>query len=417
MKNHNQGRWRFWTRLIYISVFLFIFNTLFHQASDKTRKNFEAFNVPALNHPGGDARNIQLAAHCHQDDSDYYIPNECYRAAEPIKQVHPNAIVPPFNYPSLWVDFYKIFNDSSEKLFISMWQANALALIAIIAYLALKYNALIFPVIVFNPITLLAIERGNTDAVLLMLVFAPLLLPSRIAHGFFLGLAGALKIYPLFAMAGIILASPHKKAIMAISIGLLAASPLIIQSLSELTHIHSNTPRAFDIAYGLTSFYQHPALANKGIRAPAALLLYCLIAGWCLFRMLRNRHRVLTVTHHLEQMTETDRALLLVSLAIFVFSFLTFVNFAYRFIFIIPAIFLLSRWHSRFGHFTFAALLLALTGPYFPSGWRFFNYACYVAFVPCAYILLVALMQSPPWQKLKAKRPRLLKGDEEVERT
>jgi hypothetical protein len=331
--------------------------------------------------------------------TDYYTPNACYRAAEPITSVHPNAIVPPFNYPSLWVEFYKLFGDSSEQLFIRLWQANAVALIAMIGLLALKYNALLFPVIVFSPVTLLAIERGNTDAILFMIVFAPLLQPSRIVQGFFLGLAGALKIYPLFALAGLALASPGRKAMAAVAIGLVAASPLIVPSLGELTHIRGNTPRAFDIAYGLTSFFQHPALANKGIRAPAALLLYCAIAGWSLFSMLRNRQRVSDVSRHLAGMTEADRALLLTSLAIFALSFLTFVNFAYRFVFIIPAVFLLSRWHFGFGHFTFGVLLLALAGPYLPSGWRFFNYACYVAFVPCTYILLVALMQCPLWRR------------------
>jgi hypothetical protein len=390
-------------RLGYVALSLVVFFIIFHTPDSHWRAKFTAFRVPALEYPGGDARNIQLTAICHKGDSNFYKPTPCYQAAEIVRSRYPDAVVPPFNYPTLWARIYRLFADSSEAFFVKFWQANSASLILMVSILALKYNALLFPVIAFSPITLLAIERGNTDAVLLLLVFAPLMLPSRAIQAFFIGFAGALKIYPVFALAGLALTVSSRRAIKSLLLGLLIASPLLAQSFSELGYIHGNTPRAFDFSYGLTSFFQHPALANKGFRAAAALLIYCLATGCILFMMLRNRQQTLTVSRHLNGMLETDRTILVVSLMIFVLSFVTFVNFAYRFVFTIPAIFLLSRWISSFGFIVFAALLFSFVAPFFPSGWRIFNFACYVAFIPCTYILLVALINSPIWREIVQK--------------
>jgi hypothetical protein len=56
---------------VYIAFFAAILYQFFYHPDQHLQERFEAFKVPALGHPGGDARNIQLAAHCHTGDSDY----------------------------------------------------------------------------------------------------------------------------------------------------------------------------------------------------------------------------------------------------------------------------------------------------------------------------------------------------------
>ena len=140
----------------------------------------------------------------------YYGANECLEAAKLVREHHPKAIVPVLNYPSLWVDAYSFFKDDSERFFMGFWSLNALLLVLGIALLCFRYNYLVLPLFLFSPITLLAIERGNTDAATFFFTFVPLVAFafSKTLQSFFLGFAAALKIFPLFGFAAFVRRQP-----------------------------------------------------------------------------------------------------------------------------------------------------------------------------------------------------------------
>src|SRR5690606_31715787 len=135
---------------------LFVFNDF-----EDRRANFLKFNVPAFDFPAADLRGMQMALICSENSENYVGVSECVTNAKEVKAIYPTAIVPYFNYPIIWVDIFSIVGGKREKDVMRMWLINALLSSLVILILSFRFNAILLPIILFSPVYLLLIERGN----------------------------------------------------------------------------------------------------------------------------------------------------------------------------------------------------------------------------------------------------------------
>ena len=188
-------------KALYVSCCLIIFfQTFMHNAFDNWRDKYRRMHVPANTYPGGDSRNIQKAAFCHSKHGfDYYDDNECFNNNSLLTNFYSEEeTTPKYNYPPAVARIYEFFNDYSEEAFREFWTINMLLLIITISILSYKINYCLLPVMMFSPVTLLTIERGNIDAIAFSVVFLPLLLTSSIfLRIMFIAVATSIKLFPV----------------------------------------------------------------------------------------------------------------------------------------------------------------------------------------------------------------------------
>ena len=245
-------------------IFIFISYKFFTVDINSSWENiFSHFSVPANFYPGGDSRNIQLAAYC-KSKFDIVEFSACYKEAYPTKQLYPSITIPAYNYPEIWKSIYILFDNYSENFFIMFWTINAVALVLTLFFLAIKTKLSFFVVALFSPVTLLAIERGNIEALTFFILFFPIFFNLQIANfnSFFVMLAASLKIFPIFVSV-IYFLDVFKKNNKLNIFGLIIGLPLFVWSLSSIVVIDKNllinikiisdTVYGFKVAYGFFS--------------------------------------------------------------------------------------------------------------------------------------------------------------------
>ena len=187
-------------KILYLSFFVFIFFQIFiHDPFDNWHDKYHAFKVPVYSFPGADSRNIQKAAYCHSQGHDYYNDEICFKYTTLVPKVYPNntKAQPRYNYPPIVAKTYEFFNDYSEGFFKKFWILNILLLLITILIYSYKINYLLFPFLIFSPITLLEIERANIDGMVFSMLFLPLLLTTSVfLHTLFIGIVTSIKIFP-----------------------------------------------------------------------------------------------------------------------------------------------------------------------------------------------------------------------------
>ena len=386
-------------KIIYSGVVICVFMELFILSNNiPIQYKFQLFGVPALNYQGGDSRNIQLAAHCYRIGEPIFGAGECMKTAGIIKAIYPEAHVPALNYPSVWVKLYSLFADDSEQFFKLFWVTNALLLVSSIFIYCFRYDYRFLPIFLFSPITLLAIERGNTDGATFFLTFAPLLIFSRsqLLQSFFIALASALKIFPIFGYIAFFRNGSNAFISMRAIWGLLLSVPLLIPSFFEIPMLIDNTSKGFTYAYGMFSLQQsnlfngHAALAKISI---AVLFLF-----WIALLVLSVRSNILSVKLNSdfdlsESLEGVDTTALLISASIFVFSFIAFTNWSYRLVFLIPVFVILAKSESSFAKIVRLNILLIFIIPIFPKGWDIQNIACFPLAVFLSYTIYRVMLR------------------------
>lgn len=381
-------------RLFYCSFFLIIFYQIFVASwGVDWRTKFSVFAVPAFTYPGGDARNIQVSAHCHRKGFEYYGRNECLAESAIVKGVYPEANVPVLNYPSVWPKLYGIFENDSERFFKFFWAINAGLLVIGILALSFKYNYYIAPFLLFNPITLLTIERGNIDAATFFFTFFPLIfLRSERWIGLFLGLATALKVFPLFGFLAFFRLR-RKFYPLGVIFGLLVVSLPVIYTLLDVPHMIDGTSKGFAVAYGLTSIFQTKLFESQRLLAYILVIFFLLIILAALIFSQRIPKIKLSAHEFLLDLDQNKILILSVSLCIFLGTFFVFTNWSYRLIFLIPAIIISSGSSKVFGRLMFAIIFLIMWSPIFPKipflphGWVLQNLLCYVLTLPASLLM------------------------------
>lgn len=344
------------------------------------------FNVMPISYPGFDARNIQVAAYCADQGFSFFGRNTCMQSASPVKAVHEHASVPVLNYPSLWPRAYRLFHDYSEAFFMRFWHLNAFLLIAAFFILSMKYNHLALPLFLFSPISLLAVERGNTDAATFFVTFAPLILCSGSLRlqSFFLAVAATMKIFPLCGFAALVGRTPPflKKDVL---LGAVAVSPFLLLSLSEVPEFIRGTDQGFSASFGLLSpsklefFADRQGLAAIVLGSFVAACAAAWIAAW-------RKGGIRGYIRGFERLETNDLIVFLVSVSIFLGTFFLFVSWSYRLIFVAPAFFVLSKVPGAMSRVICVIILAIFWVPLFPTGWDISNLLCF----PLALILGIA---------------------------
>ncbi len=353
---------------------------------------FVIFSVPATQSYGGDARNIQLSAYCASLGYGYFEKSECYNKKEILSGEHAKSDVPIFNYPSIWPRLYGVFNQYSEEFFKAFWILNAgLLLLACIA-LALRFSYQLLPLVLFSPVTLLAIERGNVDAMTLFVVFAPLLLfRSNFARGLSMGVATTLKLFPLFGFLAFFRTKtrmPFFAFSKSFLLGVLIAAPLIFLSFSEVPHILQGTPKNFESSYGLLSLRELPFFADRLGVSILAIATYLLLLVGMLWVAFHHQKLTLSTKTFLHRLDETSLTVLFTSLWIYFGTFLVFTSWAYRLIFLIPAFLIVADRKTLIEKVLFWGIFTALWFPLLPKGRMMISPTAYVLAIPVAYLLL-----------------------------
>ena len=345
------------------------------------QKKFQDLSVPAFSYPGGDARNIQLTSFCQSTTQSQEEFDQCYRDASPVLSVHKQADVPPYNYPEIWVDIYSFFDNYSEEFFMAFWQTNASLFFLVLLLVSLRTAPVLFPVAAFSPAALLTIERGNIDAVTFAILYTPFVLGlrSQLLGAFFVGLAATAKIFPIFA-APVFFMKPFRSKWKSSSVGLLLSLPLVVASFLSLFRISENTSSGFLAAYGFMSLSNAPIFKDGWLLTASALAFFVVAtAAWVVVSARKKTYRPLL--DELSGLKASDLYLLYTSVLIFGVTFLVFVNWSYRLIFLFPALFILSRLSSLMAKILFANIITILWIPFFPSGWGLQNLLCYSLFL------------------------------------
>lgn len=362
--------------IIPLLVFIFVIFKIFTiEPNNSWKKNFEHFSVPANSYPGGDSRNIQLSAYCTSKyNSNNY--DKCYSEAYPTKELYPSITIPPYNYPEIWKSIYIIFDDYSENFFMFFFKINAFSLILTIFFLALRTKLSFFIVGALSPVTLLAIERGNIDALTFFIIFFPILFSSRlyIFNSFFITLAASVKIFPIFAIFVYFLNTLKKKIKISV-IGFLTLLPLFLWSLSNIKI--SDTTYGFKVAYGFFSLLNAPYIKNNQEIGYFILLLITFMMFFFYFYQKKNKIYQ-NLFDEISDLNLRNTFLFFSSILIFGFTFLFFVNWSYRLIFLIPAMFVLGRLESSLSKKILIVFFLIFWSPVF--GWNLQNLMCYFLF-------------------------------------
>lgn len=216
--------------------------------------------VPVMSFPFADARGMTAGMDCVRMGKDCLYENIC----DPKGRV--------VNYPKIWMNL---------KYFKFITQSNTVALgvlLSICFYLSVLIfipkrsgiiDAFIFLLVLLSPATLLAVDRGNTDLIVfILLVLALIFYSKNIAFYLIILFAAFLKLYPIFAIITVLKESKKNILLIVTSIGLLFGS-YIIFSLDDLRRINSFIQVSYLYSYSIgvanSWLYQLPDWYHIGI--------------------------------------------------------------------------------------------------------------------------------------------------------
>lgn len=194
---------------------------------------FMPFRFPFL-----DAHGILAAVQCHRYGTDVYLTNPC------------DALGRPHVYSPLWLRITPGFLDSGASALNAVGLGLGLLFIASLAALcrpAGRGEALVLALTALSPMTVYALERGNGDLVIFLLILAGCGLaraaaPWRFgAYGLYL-FAGLLKYYPLVLLA-LALRERRRDAVALAALAAAIVVALGAADYSELAKALANIPR------------------------------------------------------------------------------------------------------------------------------------------------------------------------------
>ena len=153
------------------------------------------------------------------------------------------------NYPLIWIKIGKVVNLQTEARLILFSSMAVLFFGGVCAYMLYCFPSWGLLASVLSTATLFGIERGNIDLIMYCLVFLSALLFRQVVSPVPILVASALKIYPVFALVGLLI----KKRFRLFFTALIFALGIFAHLGSDLAFIRSATPIFFDLSYGLIS--------------------------------------------------------------------------------------------------------------------------------------------------------------------
>jgi hypothetical protein len=232
--------------LIYFSlIFLSSFFTNYYKFWD------HAFGVPAMYPPFADMRVLTSGIDCTRAGYDVLVENPC----DPWQR--------PTNYPRLWIILL-------EPLGLSQSHTMILGVIAALLFYFFVfkqmgrinyYEAFFYSLILCSPPVMLLVERGNTDAIIFLLLSVVLILCEnhqfiyRITAYSLLVFSALLKLFPVFGLT-LLFRERRKRFIVLIAFSLTFFLTYFWNDLEELNLIIKATPRTHFLSYGYKVIFE-----------------------------------------------------------------------------------------------------------------------------------------------------------------
>lgn len=352
--------------------------------------------VPTTGTHFGDLLVILLAAECaHRDPSWSITSPPCVTGVE------------IYNYPSLWAKAFGLFGIGSSAASVVALAFILIFSLAIFLLMLVGLQAqgrwfmtITMSAAALSPPVLLALERGNIDIVIFALTTLSIALlvsmRAKTSAGF-LGIATALKLFPIGSVLMFLPRAAHRRsALVTYFLTSLIGFALIAR---DLPVIYSRTPALDGASFGssvlplLTINHTSSSLGPQFARA-SGWLLFAIITALLWF-LSRTPHRLLSVERLASQlrMDPTAQILVLAGGGAFLTAYLIGPSFDYRLITLLPAI----AGFARCGSTTARVAALLLLGELILSYSTFVGSAEYLGdllFLLIAPALAVTLIRS-----------------------
>jgi hypothetical protein len=240
----------------------------------------------------------------------------------------------PMNYPSIWLGLAQILDFQNEMNYLAFVLLSVLGFLYCCHQIMAKSASVWVLGIVFSGATLLAVERGNNDLVVFLLLYLSATRTSLFG-AVPLVLATALKIYPVLAIPAFVKDKKTLLASLALGLGVLA---LMWQ---ELVSIRSATPVAAGLSYGAASIAA--AAAMTPLKIPQSWVTVSIII--CVFIAYGGRFKIFDMRSQCHD--EHAERWFLMGACIYVGTFLLSSNWDYRLIFLILCVPYLNEIQNR----------------------------------------------------------------------
>lgn len=213
-------------------------------------KTWIFLRVPALYPPFADLRTVQAAL------------KAIARGFDP-RLINPDD---PWsrrmNYPMIWVKIARVFGFASETKYLLFVSSCVIAYLVCVYDLLRKYPSIWLLVTIFSGSSLLAIERGNNDLLVFVLLYLSSIVSVLWMSAAMIMLGTILKIYPIFAAVSLL----RNRVVFG---GLLLASVLyFLFDFDDILKVRSATPISGTLSYGIPSIV---AAAPQAIVSPILL--------------------------------------------------------------------------------------------------------------------------------------------------
>lgn len=313
------------------------------------------------------------------------------------------------NYPRVWLTIAGALGMENESVFLACNLTVISLFYALCGYLAWRFSSPLTAFLVFTPVILLAVERGNIDMAIMVLVALSALLsgfPALIA----IAVAMHLKLYPILLLPIAIARHGWKFGLLTI----MAAGSALLMNYSDLKAILSGNSAAGDMSYGilLSSELMQSHLGPGAARLDAIVYPLVLLAG-LLFYSKSGLHEQLS---EVRQSCPAAASLYYFGASIHVFTGLLATNWDYRlmyFILMMPMVTCLKSKALRSVHA--AAIFLStmyMWLSWWPYSWIVTGYSKLFVFSITAATLFHVLVNSygPYFKALNFRYKKLIHG-------
>ena len=240
-----------------------------------------------------------------------------------------------FNYPRIWLRLFSALH--LERNVVGFELAMIALYLGCMSHLMLvareRLAAVLVMVGTLSSVSLLAVERGNTDLLMFSLVYLSAQTEIALVAGLLLMLAGALKLYPTVALLPRGWTMPRHVRLFIIAIWVMVAYQWMIRT--DLLHMVQNTPHSMKQSYGVVAI----SLTVQRVfhlQVRLALIAFAIVCGallcWRGASSTPSNSVPLTLTKRYEAL------LCMMFVTIFLATFVATPNYEYRMIFLIPAL-------------------------------------------------------------------------------
>ena len=267
--------------------------------------------VPAKYPPFADMRTVQAAIASEQ------------RGLDPLVSNPDDPWARPLNYPRVWVSVAKVFSLQNEAHYRSFVGGFVAAFVASIAALLWRYPSLWLLAAALSHSTLLAIERGNNDLIIFLLMAATAATQLPIIAVLLIACATTLKIYPAVAIVRL-LQFPRW-----LIPGLVIVAGCVIWQSADIATIAAATPASGYLSFGSKTM----ELMLSGM-----LRWWWILTALVAVALFVRRFAVQYLQPLTEDINSLSGRLFLLGAAIFVAVFAVGSNWDYRLIFLLLCI-------------------------------------------------------------------------------